>query len=591
MLRLDPLFVQLCDTCYEHFDLASDLMKHRFAFHNNAIKPTLGNSKKISMTFIDDTTIPEVKEYEPIVEAQILNETDEVHDMIDHETSADMDIVDQIRYYTISQENIKIKTSEINECKECNKTFSKKSLLVNHMVAIHNKNSNFKCSECGKSFGINSKLIRHIKSVHQGEKNFGCNNCDKAFFQKDHLLRHERLCINENDAPIEKIQCKECNKKFSKKCLLVNHMVAIHNQNSKYKCIECGKSFGMNSLLIRHMKCVHQGEKNYGCDNCDKAFFQKDHLLRHEKLCINENDEQMKKSIEKPKVLGAQNPMKLEMLTQSNMEIDDQNNPHTEENIKTKTLQNNCKVENVQGVRKFKCKKCDKCFSNNQNLKQHSRRKVNCAENIVKYACKDCDKAFEFQSSLRNHMTEVHGKSLQIPCPECDKKFLGNKGMKNHYEKVHQEVTEYYECDICHKSFADKSSLITHSKTVKCAENMIKFKCDYCNQSFPFLKVLRNHMKQIHGKCLQFSCPECDQKFVRKERLNDHVRLIHKKDETDICGQCKKSFSNKDSLKIHIQSVHEGEKFKCEICEATYSEQRSLIYHRKKIHNQIVKSS
>ena len=425
-----------CDTCYEHFDLASDLMKHRFAFHNNEIKPNLGNSKKIPMTFIDDLTLPEIEDYKPIVESQILNETDKVHDLIDQETSADMDIDDRMRYYTINQmqENIEIDNPENPEgskCKECNEGFCREQCL---------KKSDLKCDFCERILSSKHALQRHVETVHDGIKKFRCDNCDAAFSEKRVLSRH-KIRVHYQNEPIKKtpeiFQCKECNRTFTKKAVFENHMVAIHNQTSNFKCNECGKSFGTSWKLDRHIKGVHRGERNHGCGNCGKSFFEKYDLLSHERLCIDEHDESSKfKCSECGKSFG-----------------------------------NNTKLNrHIKGVHKgeknHECNNCGKTFLESYELRNHFKNST-CPENLnmKTHKCDYCEEAFHNQSLLRKHMKDVHGKCLQFPCPECGQKFVRNAKLNIHVRFIHNKVQEGT-CGQCKKSFSNKDSLKLHIQRV-----------------------------------------------------------------------------------------------------------------------------
>ncbi|XP_053413535.1 zinc finger protein 300-like isoform X2 [Nycticebus coucang] len=137
------------------------------------------------------------------------------------------------------------------KCSECEKTFSHKSRLIEHLRS-HTGEKPYGCRECGKSFSRKSCLIIHYR-IHTGEKPYGCGECGKAFFQKSHLILHQRT----------------------------------HTGEKPYGCSECGKAFSQNSCLIIH-KRTHLGKKPYECSDCGKTFSQKANLIRHHRIHTRE---------------------------------------------------------------------------------------------------------------------------------------------------------------------------------------------------------------------------------------------------------------------------------------------------------------
>ena len=88
-----------------------------------------------------------------------------------------------------------------------------------------------------------------------------CTVCDKRFTRKCHLVNHRNLHTGE-----KLYSCTQCEKRFSTKRYLRTHMF-IHS--TVYKCNECEKCFDSNQPLTVH-KRSHSGEKLFECSDCGR---------------------------------------------------------------------------------------------------------------------------------------------------------------------------------------------------------------------------------------------------------------------------------------------------------------------------------
>ena len=48
---------------------------------------------------------------------------------------------------------------------------------------------NYSCQHCEKTYSLRKSLVNHM-SIHTGVKNHSCNQCSKKFSRKDILLQH-----------------------------------------------------------------------------------------------------------------------------------------------------------------------------------------------------------------------------------------------------------------------------------------------------------------------------------------------------------------------------------------------------------------
>ena len=54
-----------------------------------------------------------------------------------------------------------------------------------------------------------------------------------------------------------------------------------------------------------------------------------------------------------------------------------------------------------------------------------------------KFICQRCDKKFSNQEELMNHIQIVHGKDLQYDCKKCEKYFSNMEDMRTHLQREH----------------------------------------------------------------------------------------------------------------------------------------------------------
>ena len=159
-------------------------------------------------------------------------------------------------------------------CEKCLADFQLKDNLYKHAKSAHGVNleKNQKCFICDHVTTGPKLLELHIAKVHEGKKPFSCEKCDKGFSKKFNLKEHVQS-VHEG----RKLLCETCGKGFVNRDSLRNHIDHIHNKfkrKSQHLCNICGKDYSKKWALDQHMGSIHNEgklDKKYKCDHCNYA--------------------------------------------------------------------------------------------------------------------------------------------------------------------------------------------------------------------------------------------------------------------------------------------------------------------------------
>lgn len=93
------------------------------------------------------------------------------------------------------------------------------------------KNSLFKCHLCHYTARLESSLLKHVHSKHSkpsDERKYECDTCTRTYKWQSSLCHHKKYeCHND---PRFKFICHYCNRDFTQKVTLRNHISVIHSE-------------------------------------------------------------------------------------------------------------------------------------------------------------------------------------------------------------------------------------------------------------------------------------------------------------------------------------------------------------------------
>ena len=92
----------------------------------------------------------------------------------------------------------------------------------------------------------------------------------------------------------------------------------------------------------------------------------------------------------------------------------------------------------------------------------------------------------------------------------------------------------------------------------------------------------------MHEGKRDFKCSLCEATFSTQRSLNRHVKVVHEKNLPFKCSEndCDKSFGEQHRLKNHVKEVHEGirKTFLCNHCGKGLCSNQQLKRHENKFH-------
>ncbi|XP_050080734.1 zinc finger protein 70-like [Anopheles maculipalpis] len=205
--------------------------------------------------------------------SNILKDTDDTDIMYKIDASVSPQDICSKGPYPCDDQPDSEKNNNLQPCPHCNKHFSCKTSLAEHLRR-HTNERPFQCPSCPKAFRLSSTLSAHKKLHDLRGPSLRCDTCGRTFTQPSALSSHRLL--HREDRPH---CCGLCGKQFVRLHALKTHVLS-HANERPFECDQCGKTFTEKHVLVRHRK-THSDERPHECEVCSKAFKERYDLLRH----------------------------------------------------------------------------------------------------------------------------------------------------------------------------------------------------------------------------------------------------------------------------------------------------------------------
>ncbi|CAL1279633.1 unnamed protein product [Larinioides sclopetarius] len=209
------------------------------------------------------------------------------------------------------------------------------------------------------------------------------------------------------------------------------------------------------------------------------------------------------------------------------------------------------------------CLFCDYSTGHLAHLKRH----INSHTGERPYICSVCGQDFRQKAHLKRHMT-THSTERPYKCNICEKSFKRIEYLKQHKLCLDIRIGDIHG-RVCADTGATSSIAVAENKFVHGVETYEQYEASSFDNSSQNSDYMKCHILSQMDDHL-FNCDLCGKSFRQKSNLNNHVRT-HTGERPFSCWICGKDFAQKATLNYHMIRHSDERPHKCYLCSKYYS--------------------
>ncbi|KAJ8873557.1 hypothetical protein PR048_024375 [Dryococelus australis] len=436
-------------------------------------------------------------------------------------------------------------------CEVCIREFNDRSSLWLHMLYAHKEQAMYACGICLKVCMNNSHLMTHWKEHGNvvEQRRYVCQICGRQHDTRKKLVIHVGVhCLDNGQGGTYDPEA----------IVLQNH--AFYNPEQKAKDAEGGVD-GNSPECKPEVQTSREAANDFTCEVCYKVFLSEEKLVKHKK---NSHKEETSSNTYR----GTYQLFFVCELCGSS------------HHSKSERWRHVYKCHGGEAILRCDRGSCGKVFTTRALRHEHCTNHHQLQGDIPN-TCEVCGKLWGSRVDFWKHMMGVHSDLVPLTCGVCLKILCDVPELKAHVKKKHSPLMGDFCCEICGRSYSNKSKMSRHRKIHEVSENsehleksvmsikkpsklitgkneskpcLPKLLCDMCpEQQFTSLSQLAQHRRNVHSL---FPCDICTKFYGRTTHLLNHVRRKHKDEPQLSCPVCSKLCSSKVGVSLHIAKNH-----------------------------------
>ncbi|CAG0883186.1 unnamed protein product [Cyprideis torosa] len=392
----------------------------------------------------------------------------------------------------------------IYQCKKCRKRFKRPRDYHQHKLHAHQSTTIHSCPECGAEFDDVEDLEQHQATVH-----VTVSSSDELAFTV--AAEEEVLSADGVPSGCSKISIVNGDK-FDQPltCGMCREFTAFESRELARHLVDCNKKkkvltgAGLGKLDVDELAARAKQVKGTDGGECPLCFETVPRLRHHiwehmsEVNPVNTPIPTSDEALEQTASTSEPSTLESSTLTTSNSKSSSTlgssaalkssnweessnlgSSTSSEPRSSTSTSTEPKKPSRPRHEPVFECIFCPKAFVSSVNRKKHILRSHPAVPTV--YECYICYSLFFTDDMLKKHEEEAQCEAMPLPpkqpkpslptkkkrrthrCPVCFVEFSNLTTRRLHISDIHTDLTEVFECEICHEMFIDEASVELHS--------------------------------------------------------------------------------------------------------------------------------